>query len=410
MTTNDQTKKISDDKKAESGQNKPTKKSKIAALALFIALLSAASVGGLYYWQQQQVSAIAEQLMAQSQQLIDKNQLKNQNLLSQQQQNSNNSINKALNKIKISQQTKISQLENEVAQLSKHRPSEWLVHESQYLIRVAVRSLWLERDPTSAISLLKEADQRLQTLNDPQYFSVRQALNQDIESLQLLPKLTTDNTILSLMGLAQQIKQLPLTKIERVDDITQQQSFKLSENIDDWQENLARSWHKFLSDFITIRRRSDAVEPLMSPKYQQNLRENLSLKIQLAQWAASQGKAHLFKQTLQDVLRWQQQYFDMSNVINIHFSKRIKSLENSVVTVNNPKTLTSLSAIQELINSDTVKENINKVKPIKQPTVNSTTAPEMQQQKPKIEIEKLEPKKKKSVTKDIDPTDKNEAL
>ena len=64
----------------------------------------------------------------------------------------------------------------------------------------------------------------------------------------------------------------------------------LSDNIGDWQENLAKTWHKFLNDFITVRRRTGMVEPLMAPDQQQHLKQNLSLKIQLVQWAASEQK------------------------------------------------------------------------------------------------------------------------
>ncbi len=328
--------------------------SKVALLALTVALLSGASIGGLYYWQQQQVNNLSQQfnqqLKQQSQQQLIATQNKIKALLSNQQQQINTQIKTAINQLDASQQKQVSQLETKLAKIAQRKPSDWLVNESQYLIRVALRSLWLEHNTPSAISLLKEADQRLKSLNNPKYLPVRQAINQDIAALQLLPKLTTDDTILSLMGLAQQINKLPLIKIKGIKDNTKN-SFQLSENATDWKENLARSWHKFIDDFITIRRQDNTVIPLMSPQYQQNLRENLSSKLQLAQWAASQGKTKLYQQALNDIAHWHRQYFAMNNPININFSQEIKKLKQAVIAITLPKTFTSLTIIEQLINA-----------------------------------------------------------
>jgi uroporphyrin-III C-methyltransferase len=356
------------------------KKSKTAAFSLIIALLSMTAVGGLYYWQQLQNQKLAQNLNKQNQLFIVESQDQIQSLLTQQRQQLTKRVDRVISQISSTQQAKINQLENDLANISKRQPSDWLVQESQYLIRVAVRSLWLEHNADSAIGLLKDADQRLQSLNDPQYLPVRQLIHQDIEQLQLLPKLTIDETILSLMGLAQQVKQLPLLKIERIDNLAQQQAFELSENTADWRENLSRSWHKFLQDFITIRRQDGAVIPLMSPEYQQNLRENLTLKLQLAQWAASQGKTAIYQKTLADIQRWQQQYFAMDNAINVNFKQRLKHLKNAVVAIQLPKTLASLSAMQQLLKPQSfklpVKESpANKLVKTKIVSKNAITAP-----------------------------------
>jgi len=324
------------------------KKSKTAMLALFIALVSAGGVGGLFYWQQQQSAQLVAQINTQNQQQSLLNQQQTAKLLASQQQQANNKIATAISKFEAQQQTKITQLEQQIAQLSQRKANDWLVLESQYLIRVALRSLWLTHNTGSAINLLHDADQRLKSLNSPQYLPVRQAINQDIVALQLLPQLTTDETILKLMGLAQQLDKLPLIKIKGIEK-KNEQAFQLSENASDWRENLARSWHKFIDDFITIRRQDNAVIPLMSPQYQQNLRENLSLKIQLAQWAASHGKVDLYQRSLNDIQQWHQQYFAMDNVLNVNFNESIKNLKQAVITITLPKTLTSLTAIEQVI-------------------------------------------------------------
>jgi len=345
--------------KTSVAMNATQKISKTAIIALLLSLTAGVAVAGLYYWQEQQRIQFEQRFTREITQTIEHNNLQNKansqgelkTLLATQQQQLRTDVNQTITTAKMAQQEKFLQLEEQLQQITQRQPSDWLVHESEYLIRVALRSLWLEKDATAAIGLLNDADQRLSELNNPQYLPVRQAINQDIEQLQLLPKLTTDNTILALMGLNQQVNSLPFTKIEAIDSKAQQQAFALSDNAADWRENLAKSWQKFLDNFITIRRRDGNVEALMSPKHQQNLRENLSLKLQLAQWAASQAKAQLFKQTLSDIQLWHQQYFDMDNLVNQKFNQRIGELKNSTVAVNYPSTLLSLSAIQTSVNN-----------------------------------------------------------
>ena len=55
----------------------------------------------------------------------------------------------------------IDELQRTVDQLSATKPSDWLIHEAQYLVRVAVRTLWLEKNTKAAIGLLTDADSRL---------------------------------------------------------------------------------------------------------------------------------------------------------------------------------------------------------------------------------------------------------
>jgi len=361
-TANNQKADNKSDKKAMP-TNSTNKISKTAIFALLLALVAGGGVGGLYYWQTQQQAKFEQQLTQQltqqftqqlknnKQQILADEQIQTQKLLIQQQQTLNEQFSQAFKQSNEQQQSKIDLLAQDIKQALDRKPSNWLVHESEYLIRVAVRSLWLERDARAAIALLQDADQRLSSLNDPQYLPARQAINQDIEQLTLLPKLTTDDTILALMGLNQQVSKLPFNKIAAIDSKEKKQAFKLSENASDWRKNLAKTWQKFLDDFITVRRRDGGVEPLMAPEYRQHLRENLSLKLQLAQWAASQGKAQLFAKTLLDVQHWHQQYFDMDNVANQKFNQRIADLTTAIVAVDYPHTLLSLNVISQLVNS-----------------------------------------------------------
>jgi uroporphyrin-3 C-methyltransferase len=345
--------------RATNTTDQKNKLSKTAVVALLIALLAIAASAGHYYWNEQQKAQFSQQLSNEFQKQLQLSQAQvSQQLLQQKQQNNaqlktiETSVqrNTASNIEPLQQQ--LAQLEQQIVSLGQSQPSDWLLHEAEYLIRVASRSLWLEKDTTAAIGLLHDAERRIQELNDPQFLSLRQIIQQDIAGLQLLPKLNTDEVILKLMALAHQSKQLPLAMVNIPTSSEQESDLELTENASDWRENLAKSWDKFTNDFITVSRRTGNVEPLMSPTFQQNLRENLNLKLQTAIWAASKGSTEIYRQSLSDINAWLQDYFDMTDTSNQRFSEALSTLKNETVNVSYPNKLASLALIRDILSSN----------------------------------------------------------
>ena len=336
-----------------------TKLSKTAIVALLMALLAIAASAGHYYWNEQQKAQFSQQLNNEFQKQLQLNQAQVSKQLQQQTQNSSSQLATIKSELQketesetIQLQQQLSQLKKQMASLSQSQPSDWLLHEAEYLIRVASRSLWLEKDTTAAIGLLDDAERRIQELNDPQFLPLRQIIQQDIASLQLLPKLNTDEVILKLMALAHQSKQLPLAMVNIPSSNEQASDLELSKNASDWRENLAKSWRKFTADFITVSRRTGNVEPLMSPTFQQNLRENLNLKLQTAIWAASKGNTDIYRQSLADIQMWLNDYFDMAETSNQNFAEALLALKSETINVSYPNKLASLTAIRDLLSSN----------------------------------------------------------
>jgi len=335
-----------------------SKISKTAILSFIIALIALAGNGGLYYWQNQQHNLLEQNLLSQlNQQAID-NKKQIQRLLAEQKSNLTRQLDKTLTANQLMNQQKISNFEDTITRLSQNQPSDWLIHESEYLIRIAVRSIWLEQDTHAAINLLKDADQRISELNNPKYLSLRQLIHQDIEALKLMPVLNTEEVILTLMAMEKQLKSLPLAMIKIPESTGIDENFELTEDPKDWRSNLTKTWHKFLADFITVSRRTANVEPLMPPQYQQNLRENLALKLQLAQWAATKQDDKLYNITITDIQLWFTEYFDMDNTINQEFNSGLQSLSLEVIAYDYNNRLSSLKAIRKIIEGNDFNEII----------------------------------------------------
>jgi uroporphyrin-3 C-methyltransferase len=336
--------------------------SKLSIAALIIACASILASGGHYVWQQQQTSLLEQNLNQQNQEAITTSEKQTKQALigefkkqlQLQQQAFSADLqhlakqSQSINQDKIEQlNLQISHLEQRIAQ---RQPSDWLVHEAEYLVRVAARTMWLEKDTTAAIGLLKDADNRLGELNNPKFLPVRALLHQDIKSLELMPTLENQQAVLSLMALNKQVSALPLAGVDLANALDTQENLELTSDINDWQANLKKTWQKFLNDFITVRRRSGMVEPLMSPEQQQNLKQNLSLKIQLASWAASEQMPKIYQQALVDIQQWLTEFYDMQAIENQNFLKAIEQLNSHTIHYAYPSDLASLSAISALTN------------------------------------------------------------
>jgi uroporphyrin-3 C-methyltransferase len=366
------------------------KLSKIAVLALIVALLAATSVGGLFYlsiekqekFEQQQ--ALAENnILQKTQQSLANSERQIKQLLDQQQKRVSKQLTQDIASIENDSQVKINELTKVVERLSQNQPSDWLLHEAEYLIRIATRTLWLEHDTQAAIGLLQDADLRLKELENPEFLPIRQLIRQDIAQLTLMPSIDSEDTILTLMAMNQQLKSLPV-KSERIpENFVTQVELDLSEDIADWKDNLDKTWQYFADSFFRISDRSGKTEALLSPQFQQNLRENLSLKLQLAQWSASKGKQKIYDQTLIDIQGWLTQFFDMTAIENENFHQEIEQLKNEIVNYDYPATLSSLQAIRKALTTQPLKPVLEQLEQ-ENKAVNSVIETPQETQVPKL--------------------------
>lgn len=348
---------------------------KLAITAIAIACISVLASGFHYVEQQKQNTALVASIEQQNNAAIEKSrkQTKQQLLaefkqeLRQQQQAFAAELHQVSQQINSASEGKIAQLNQQVAQLearvTQRQPSDWLVHEAEYLVRVAARTMWLEKDTKAAIGLLKDADSRLAELSDPKYLPVRATIHEDIKALELMPTLQSQEAVLSLMALNKQIHDLPLAGVDLGESLQTEQNLELSEDVADWQENLSKTWNKFLQDFITVRRRTGTVEPLMAPEQQQHLKQNLSLKIQLALWAVSEQKSDIYQQTLNDVQSWLNEFFDMDAAVNKQFLQALEQLKAYTVHYDYPSDLASLTAIKALATDNAPLAPVNTPEP-----------------------------------------------
>lgn len=316
-----------------------TKRSTVAiALSLLI------GVGMLFYVHQQN-EQVQQQITLLNQKLTESNHaLAQQKTQSDQAQQQLEQM-----RIPLSQQQKsIESLQSAISDLKGRRPSDWLLAEAEYLVKLAGRKLFLERDLDSARYLIEHADQRIAELNDPSLTPLRQAIAQDLTRLNAIPFIDTDGLILQLSSLQQTIDQLPIAQ-SQLSDNTPQTAPKPSSDLAQWKENALVSLKNFADNFITFRVREGNVAPLLSPNQHFYLQENLKNQLTMAIRAIFQQQQTLYDQSIAHALQWSHDYLDLNQPQVQAFNQALQQLATKTISVDYPAQLASEQPLENVI-------------------------------------------------------------
>lgn len=311
----------------------------------FIALLVLA-VGGYWFWQQwqnQQLTQVSQQQIQELKQTQSQQQQTVSSALTQQQKQIEQQLQPLLEANQIQQQ--------KLQQLASRRPNDWLLAEADYLVKMAGRKIWLEKDLATSVQLLQAADQRLQSMADPSLLPVRQLIHQDIQRLKQVNPVDTQQLALTLLALVEQSRNLPLAMIKLPEAAEQTQDNDLSQSAGDWQQNLKKSWQQFADSFITVKRRTEAVKPLMSAQQQWFSRQQLQYYLLQAQQALLSNQSDLYQQALQQAITQLELDFDLSTPSVQAVNQQIQQLTQQNIAQQYPQQLQVQQAIQDLLQS-----------------------------------------------------------
>lgn len=254
------------------------------------------------------------------------------------------------NKSKTEEITTLQAQIKQVSQLaSAQQPNDWLFSEVDFLLNNALRKLILDNDVDTAISLLKLADETLVKINNTQANSVRNAINQDLKKLLSLSSVDQNSVMQKLSQLANTVDELQVLNVNF--DDTPENNNKLSDSIEDWQQNVEKSATSFLNHFIRISPKQSAnKKELLAPNQDIYLRENIRLRLQLAIMAVPRQQDELYKQSLDAVSSWVRSYFDTNSETTQNFLKSVDELSELSIYVDVPEQLASLTLLDKYLN------------------------------------------------------------
>lgn len=317
--------------------------------AIAIVLVIALGAGGYYHTHQQAQTLIAAN-QALQQQLAELKQSQQQEksalegLLQQQ-----GKTLEAADREQTSLMRQLNELQDKVATISGGDAKTWLLAQADFLVKMAGRKLWSDQDVTTAAALLKSADASLAEMNDPSLIEIRRTITEDVGTLSAVAQVDFDGIILKVNQLSNQVDDLRLADNNRDERPMDENGGELSSSLSEWRQNLTKSWHNFMADFITVRRRDSSAEPLLAPNQDVYLRENIRSRLLVAAQAIPRHQNEVFKQSLETVSTWVRAYFDTTDPATKAFLEELDNLSQQSISMDVPGQLKSQPMLEKLM-------------------------------------------------------------
>ena len=241
---------------------------------------------------------------------------------------------------------RLSSVEASVASvqgISTGARAAWLLAEAEYYMQIANAQLQLANNPTLAKTALAHADERILQLGDPRLTNVRQALSDELRSLEVLQTPDTAGITLTLASLASVVESLPL----------RQETIVSIDNPDEAASDLTgmdralATVKKTIGDAVKVRRADEAMQPLIAPEAQYFLRANLALQLQVARLALLRGEEAVFQQSLIDADAWLTEYYDLGNTGVRSARETLTEIRDNALAVAMPDISQSLRLLRQ---------------------------------------------------------------
>ena len=216
----------------------------------------------------------------------------------------------ALAALKANLESRIADLESGSSATSQ----DWIIAEVEYLLRIANQRILMEQDPRGALALFRAADTIVADTQGLTAFSLRQAMAEDMARLEAVEMLDKEGIYLRLSAFVSQVSELKQRELlysppSEEDAPVNQGESTLIEGITSF---IAKTGNRITS-LIDYRRNEVEITPILPPEEEYYLRQNLLLKLQMAQIALLDRDGEIFVVSLRESISWINKYFDPSH-------------------------------------------------------------------------------------------------
>ena len=228
---------------------------------------------------------------------------------------------------------------------------DWLLAEVEYLIRLANQRVLMERDVSGALSLLSSADEIVEQTSGIAAYELRESLAYDIANLKAVSDLDTDGIFLSLSAMASQVPELRRKQPElssprqaHVENVEAQSFYQQFISL------VSNIFGRVLNS-VDYRRDGVAITPLLPPKEEYYLRQNLILKFEMAQLALLRNDQPVYHTSLSEAKLWIVKHFVETDPRTIALVTALDQLMEVEVDRSLPNISGSLRAVRGLLNT-----------------------------------------------------------
>ena len=221
---------------------------------------------------------------------------------------------------------------------------DWVYAEVEYLVRMANQRVLMEQDANSALQLLQSADEIIRETGGLTAHGLREALARDIAALKAVGSPDIQGVYLELSALVSQVPLLRRTlPTYQAPSSTTDQSAEATGYLARFFRLIRHAGNK-LAHLVDFRRDEVEIKRILPPKEEYFLRQNLVLKLQIAQMALLEGNQGVFQSALGEAQVWVSDSFDDENPSTVAMLKSITRLSALQVSVELPDIAGSLKA------------------------------------------------------------------
>ena len=348
----------------------PEKKNSLALILAVIAivlLLLVSAGGGVYIWQQFQT--INQNKGTQTKQVSD--------LQTQLQILQANITNFASGQSKLNDDIRtelgalleLNQFNSKtLAQLKNGNRLDWLLAESEYLLRLANQRLNLEQDVSGAALILSSAEQVLSEIDDPAMQPVQVAVAEELMALRAISHGDKQATYAQIEALISSVSSLPdeiseQNVVDQTNTTSKETPARSEENTESSGDGFTETLNAIgsaLKSAIKIRKVTDDDPPLLVPEQRYFLKQNLLLIYQQSSLALLGDHATSYVNSLEKAERWLTQYFKQSSpAVKAHLEK-ISELKSYKFNLSLPDISGSLRLLKTQIDGLYRQHALNK--------------------------------------------------
>jgi uroporphyrin-3 C-methyltransferase len=225
----------------------------------------------------------------------------------------------------------------------------WARAEALYLLDLAERQLYLDRDVGTAIAAMEAADARLASFNDPAMGEVRHLLAQDLAALRAVPLPNLADVLSRIKALEDAVPTLPVLGVP----VTRGPG---ADKQPEPTGAFRRAMHRIgeaLRGLVTLKRVDPSTTRLVTQEEQSLRRQHLELLLFAARVAAMQPDGAAYLQSLQAASDWLTQFFDTSAPQVAAAQAGIAALRSVNVEPARPKVGAAARQLQRLMNAGT---------------------------------------------------------
>jgi uncharacterized protein HemX len=222
--------------------------------------------------------------------------------------------------------------------------TQWMIAESEYLLRTANNRLSLSRDVATAGVALELADQRLRDTLDPGWADVRAQIASDIAALNTLETPDVAGISAQLSALVAQVPQLRVaaSSIARERELPEPGAGAPgTRTVETLLDDL---WSGF-KDTVRIRVHDQPIQAMIAPQQHFFLYENLKLRLEIARLGLARHDPRLFRDNLATASDWLRRYFDPNDAAVAAMKQEVDALGDIDIAPELPDISGSLRAL-----------------------------------------------------------------